>query len=443
MNALKKRASVCLFFIAALVSTFFMTGTMHFTQAYSDSQYINGTISSDTVWTREYRYIINGSLTVAKGVTLTIEPGVFIQSSWNFQIEGTLVARGTAADPIHYSGSSITFAPSSSGWNEQTGSGCVIENFEWSAGRIVVMESSPKINQNFIERGTISVKGGSPIIANNIIGSPVSPISIQKGAPLIFNNTIYNSNIKEVTESGGTLISSNEARGIELTGPNSAVITQNTLQYLDVGILINAGTPVIQSNFIASDYNSGIGVSVTGNANPTIENNTVTLNYAGLNFYDNPGSLIILNNNIYGNNRYNVLMGQEGVYGSTAESIDASYNWWGTTDKTVIDQKIYDYTDDSNLGKVNYTPILTAANPQAMPDPNAPIPTPAQTTNPSNSPTPTDASQNPTATLSQPVSGDSDLFGLDLIDIAMLVLLGVIVVLLVFVVIYLRKRSLK
>ena len=65
----------------------------------------------------------------------------------------------------------------------------------------------------------------------------------------------------------------------------------------------------------------------------------------------------------------------------------------GTTDIAEIDQKIWDYNDDFNLGKVNYVPFLTAANPQAMPDPNAPIPTLPSTPPPETTPTPSQEPQ--------------------------------------------------
>jgi hypothetical protein len=50
-------------------------------------------------------------------------------------------------------------------------------------------------------------------------------------------------------------------------------------------------------------------------------------------------------------------------------------------------------------------------------------------------------SQNPTVTLSQPAAGSLVLLGLDWIGIVVLALFGVVVVLLVFVVVYLRRRS--
>lgn len=104
----------------------------------------------------------------------------------------------------------------------------------------------------------------------------------------------------------------------------------------------------------------------------------------------------------------------------------------------MIDQKIYDYNDELNLGKVNYTPFLTAANPQAMPDTNAPLPTadasPASSTSPADN-------QNNTATPDVSRSQTDAFLGLDWTQVAILVLLGITAVLLVFVALLLHRRK--
>jgi len=68
--------------------------------------------------------------------------------------------------------------------------------------------------------------------------------------------------------------------------------------------------------------------------------------------------------NIQGNTNYDF---EE----STARGSNATYNWWGITNETLIAQRIYDYEDDFNLGKVYYNPIL--ASPNSIPAPIAPI----------------------------------------------------------------------
>ena len=66
----------------------------------------------------------------------------------------------------------------------------------------------------------------------------------------------------------------------------------------------------------------------------------------------------------------------------------------GTTDQQAINQTIYDFKDDFTVGTVNFVPFLTAQNSEAIPNPNASIPTstPISTQSPSQSPTTTSTS---------------------------------------------------
>ena len=103
----------------------------------------------------------------------------------------------------------------------------------------------------------------------------------------------------------------------------------------------------------------------------------------------------ILNNNIYANTNYN-------IYLAVSNNVSATNNWWGTTDKQTISQKIYDNKNDFNLGKVNFEPFLTAPNPEAPEASDVPTPTPTPTSTPSLSPSPTTSpEQEPSPTPSQ------------------------------------------
>lgn len=257
------------------------------------------------------------------------------------------------------------------------------------------------------------------------------------------------------------ITSRNQQEGINLAG-YAVNITGNTLSNCSIAIKGAAQELTVQGNTIvnnqagvycssASDKidivisnnlisNNKVGIGIVCPI-VTIKSNTITNNEVGISIVRISQSSVptIENNNIYENSQYSLSLG-------ASNDIKATSNWWGTTDSAVIDQKIYDFNDDVELGKVNYTPFLTAANPNAMPDPNTTIPTPNTTTDPSASPASTShisvsPSQNPTSTANQPVSGGSDLFGLDWIGVVTVVLLGVIAVLLVFVVVYLRRRS--
>ena len=52
---------------------------------------------------------------------------------------------------------------------------------------------------------------------------------------------------------------------------------------------------------------------------------------------------------------------------STSNTIDATNNWWGTTDTQAINLTIYDYNYNFDLGKVTFTPFLTEPNQEAIP----------------------------------------------------------------------------
>jgi hypothetical protein len=85
---------------------------------------------------------------------------------------------------------------------------------------------------------------------------------------------------------------------------------------------------------------------------------------------------------------------------STTADMDASQNYWGTTNTSTIDSMIYDKNDDpSCFSFINYLPLLD------VPDPDAPV-APTPTPSPSTPPTPTDTPA-PTPTQS-PVPGTSN-----------------------------------
>src|SRR3990167_4545251 len=61
-------------------------------------------------------------------------------------------------------------------------------------------------------------------------------------------------------------------------------------------------------------------------------------------------------NNIFGNtSTYELWNGNS--YGSS--NLDAKNNWWGTTDDSTIQGKIYDWIDDTTKGLIDYSPFET------------------------------------------------------------------------------------
>lgn len=158
------------------------------------------TIEADTTLNfNEYFIRVNGSLVIQPGVTLNIETVV---GGGSIQVHGLINMRGTSTNPIHVNGgtyyyawiappsySSIVFSQQSIPWNEQTASGCIIENVVLSSTNIVV-NNSPKITKNtFLDNGGVTVSIGSPEISNsNVYGR----IEINGGSPVIASNNVKN-----------------------------------------------------------------------------------------------------------------------------------------------------------------------------------------------------------------------------------------------------------
>ena len=67
--------------------------------------YVSGTINEDTTWTEDRSpYVVDGTVTVPAGVTLTVEPGAIVKFRpyAGLSISGSLVAQGSAAQPIAF-----------------------------------------------------------------------------------------------------------------------------------------------------------------------------------------------------------------------------------------------------------------------------------------------------------------------------------------------------
>lgn len=128
---------------------------------------VNGIITSDITWTKANSpYNLTGNVAIDKGVTLTIELRVAVNlNNYYIRVNGTLTARGSSNDKIYFNGGEIVFTPSSTGWNEQTEVGSIIENAIINA-TLQLGTTSPMVNNNTIMK-SIYVGGGSPIISKN------------------------------------------------------------------------------------------------------------------------------------------------------------------------------------------------------------------------------------------------------------------------------------
>jgi hypothetical protein len=450
-----------------MVSVFILMSTLSFGTVKASTT-VTGIINSDITWTKANSpYNLTGNVLVNNGVTLTIQSGVSVNlNGYYIMVNGTLCARGISAEQIAINGGELTFTQFSADWNESTATGCIIENAIITASSLSSLNSIKISNSNInaqvsVERFSVITNNiitqkvtvsGSSVLLNNDIKAEVSV----SGSSVASNNTIKGA----VRADGSTVISNNTITnpdaygGTGLTCLGYAFASQNVISGWSSGVemdsqfFANGGLPVVENNFILNNT-IGIGVAVlrrdwVGTTIPTIQNNLISNNTKGIMlsiglqeaYGDNPpttiqnntisqnaigielaGSVdpnycVIQYNNIQDNSNYNIYL--------ETSSCNASYNWWGTTDTQAINQTIYDFKNDFNLGTVTFVPFLTEPNSQAMPYPNASIsipvasssPSPSPTSNASASPTPVPTpsptpspSQNPTATPVPPQTG--------------------------------------
>jgi len=414
-----KNLAIVLILTIAISSLTVIFASIPFGKAQSGTTISSTIINSDTTWTKANSpYLLTGPVLVNNGVTLKIEPGASVNfGNYYIQVNGTLQARGTDTNKITLNGvgglpgyGAIVIMRNAQNWNEQTGLGTIIENanLDFKSIALSITNTSPKINKNYI-LGSIMVNGysswvpnlpeASPVISNNIVSTSGYNLAIQSsGLSSIINNTIKGGITS--TGNGKSIISYNtiEGGGYGIQSSNLDYISDNVIYGCGTGIRAGSGT--FERNIIR---NNGNGILLWINANPIIRNNTITNNVNGISLPGySEGSRInyhnvqVNYNNIYDNSGYNINLYMDGAY--PKNDVEATYNWWGTTDSQAISQKIHDNKNDFNLGKVNFTPFLTEQNPQAMPDSNAPIPTPSSSTIPSSSPASTStplASQTP------------------------------------------------
>ena len=154
-----------------------------------------GTISQNTEWTAAGSvYVVQGSLTVASGVTLTVDSGVVVKfqsSSTSLTVNGTLNATGAVftsyKDDAHggdTNGDGGATQPAPGDW----------KNIYFSGGGGTLSGCTILYGgYYFLNSSEILIDGNSPNITGSIIGSSqTAGINVMSGSPSITGNTVSN-----------------------------------------------------------------------------------------------------------------------------------------------------------------------------------------------------------------------------------------------------------
>jgi hypothetical protein len=286
--------------------------------------------------------------------------------------------------------------------------GTLASNVTWTAvGSPYVVVSTVQVPENI----TLTVEPGVTVIAQ----SSVASMFLINGA-IIAHGTSVNKIIFEgngncnffktnhpvakgfadldycIIRNGQSAFWFDNTGSFNLTNSELSDLSQNSYLWYpsqDTYIEFNTFTNTAGTKIGTDDYTSSSHGFVYVKCNLFTNNQGFAIN----NYASYGQSKTLVNNNSFAYTSGVVL---EVEKSSTTADMNATGNYWGTTNTSIIETMIYDKNNDASCASyINYLPILDAPDPEA---PIAPTPTPTPTATPTPTPTPTET-PTPTPTL--------------------------------------------
>ena len=381
---------------------------------------VGGTIESDRFFTNDTIYNVVENLRVTSGALLNIEAGTLLK----FNMRVGLVVEGGKLEADGFVGQevdSIRFVPNytdpaqSWKWNGITVINASLDNY-FKLSYVVVSDAEI----------ALEIKNSSDVLIKNsfFINNRVKAIDIQNSINVrLINNHIYDNYVGIIITAHGALgfasknwiqgnVLRNGATNIMIVNELGGVafqntITENIVQQGVNGIWIdNSGESGSRANFITRNAiinngnGFGYGIHLAMDSTRVSQNifwqnstaiwfrNSSNNTIRGNSFYQNGNSMPLtvgskrnaISNNTFSLNRQTAVIITEPVGNAlsknnfihsitdtlvelqTAQNINATANYWGTTLTDEIDKKILDANDDPELGELFYVPFLEEAD---------------------------------------------------------------------------------
>lgn len=242
--------------------------------------------------------------------------------------------------------------------------------YHWS-GNATISNNNISNNIAGMSGGGIYVAGGNVDILKNIIthnedlDKPYQSVGCGGGIRVSNGTVSVSENIIAYNNSqghgGGVYVLMGE---VEINHNAISDNTANTAMKFGGGVSITGGTVSLQHNTISNNSApNASAVQYFSSDGQDISNNTITGNKAT---GTAPTYTVFINNNSHPLFNYNNIFGNTVTYElwndnvHLSANVDALNNWWGTSSVSEIQNKIFDWFDDSSKGLVNFFPHLTS-----------------------------------------------------------------------------------
>jgi hypothetical protein len=195
--------------------------------------------------------------------------------------------------------------------------------------------------------------GNELIVQGSLIaeGTATAPIVFRHADPAAPAGSWGGINLREGSEASFRYVRIVQANSAIHSHKSKASIEESRIENNLFGLRFNTTNFIIRNNLLRGN---GTAIRFHFGA-PVIRNNLIADNEQGFFITSYPRDYRIDGNNIVGNRRYTVVLGEE-----VPDDVEMSGNFWGTDDSEAIADSLFDGRVDNYLGKVLFAPFAEA-----------------------------------------------------------------------------------